>query len=32
MGEGRPAPPLDYAAFLKAWDTWIEKGGYAPKL
>ena len=31
MGEGRPAPPLAYNDFLKAWDTWIEKGGYAPQ-
>lgn len=31
MGEGRPAPPLTYTAFLKAWDTWILKGAYAPK-
>lgn len=31
MGEGRPAPPLTYNDFLKAWDTWIEKGGYAPQ-
>ncbi len=31
MGEGRPAPPLAYNDFLKAWDTWIEKGGYAPE-
>lgn len=30
MGEGRPAPPLTYAAFLKAWDEWINKGLYAP--
>jgi len=30
MGEGRPAPPLSYSAFLKAWDTWIDKGLYAP--
>lgn len=30
MGEGRPAPPLSYTAFLKVWDTWIEKGAYAP--
>ena len=30
MGEGRPAPPLGYNEFVKAWDTWIEKGGYAP--
>ncbi len=31
MGEGRKPPPLSYEAFLKAWDTWIQKGGYAPK-
>jgi mono/diheme cytochrome c family protein len=31
MGEGRAAPPLSYAAFVKAWDTWIEKGLYAPE-
>ena len=31
MGEGRTPPPLSYDAFLKAWDTWIQKGGYAPK-
>ena len=30
MGEGRVAPPLAYDDFVKAWDTWIEKGGYAP--
>ncbi len=30
MGEGRPAPPLSYTAFVKVWDTWINKGGYAP--
>lgn len=30
MGEGRPAPPLSYTAFVKAWNTWIEKGAYAP--
>lgn len=30
MGVGRPAPPLAYNDFLKAWDTWINKGGYAP--
>ncbi|GAC1431543.1 MAG: hypothetical protein NVSMB7_07600 [Chitinophagaceae bacterium] len=30
MGEGRPAPPLTYTAFLKVWDTWVEKGMYAP--
>jgi mono/diheme cytochrome c family protein len=30
MGEGRPAPPLTYAAFLKVWDEWINKGLYAP--
>jgi hypothetical protein len=31
MGEGRTPPPLGYDAFLKVWDTWIQKGGYAPK-
>jgi hypothetical protein len=31
MGEGRMPPPLSYDAFLKVWDTWIKKGGYAPK-
>jgi hypothetical protein len=31
MGEGRKPPPLSYNEFVKAWDTWIEKGGYAPK-
>ena len=31
MGEGRKPPPLSYNAFVKAWDTWINKGGYAPK-
>lgn len=31
MGEGRVPPPLSYNEFVKAWDTWIEKGGYAPK-
>jgi cytochrome c5 len=30
MGEGRPAPPLTYTAFLKVWDEWINKGVYAP--
>lgn len=31
MGEGRVPPPLAYNDFLKAWDMWIEKGGYAPQ-
>jgi len=31
MGEGRKPPPLPYNEFVKAWDTWIEKGDYAPK-
>jgi hypothetical protein len=31
MGEGRTPPPLAYDAFLNVWDTWIKKGGYAPK-
>lgn len=30
-GAGRAVPPLGYGAFVKAWDTWIEKGGYAPR-
>jgi mono/diheme cytochrome c family protein len=30
MGEGRKTPPLSYDAFVKEWDTWINKGGYAP--
>ena len=29
-GEGRTTPPLNYEAFVKAWDTWINTGGYAP--
>jgi len=31
MGEGRMPPPLSYPAFVTAWNTWINKGGYAPK-
>jgi hypothetical protein len=31
MGEGRKPPPLSYDDFLKQWDTWIQKGGYAPQ-
>ena len=30
MGAGRKPPPLTYAAFVSAWDTWINKGGIAP--
>ena len=30
-GEGRALPPLSYVEFRKAWYTWIEKGGYAPR-
>lgn len=30
MGEGRTLPPLSYEAFVKVWDTWINKGAYAP--
>ncbi len=30
MGQGRPAPPIAYNDFVKAWDTWINSGGYAP--
>ena len=31
MGERRPAPPTAYNDFVKAWDTWIERGAYAPQ-
>lgn len=31
MGEGRKPPPLSYNEFVIAWDTWIKKGGAAPK-
>jgi mono/diheme cytochrome c family protein len=31
MGEGRLPPPMSYTAFVKVWDDWINKGGYAPK-
>jgi hypothetical protein len=31
MGEGRKPPPLSYNEFVKAWNTWIETGAYAPK-
>lgn len=31
MGVGRKPPPLTYQEFVKAWDTWIGKGGYAPR-
>jgi hypothetical protein len=31
MGEGRVAPPMTYTAFVAAWDSWVNKGGYAPK-
>jgi mono/diheme cytochrome c family protein len=30
MGAERKPPSLSYEAFHKAWNTWIEKGGYAP--
>ena len=30
-GKGRTKPPMSHAEFKKAWITWIEKGGYAPK-
>lgn len=30
MGGDRTPPPLAYDDFVKAWDTWINKGGYAP--
>ena len=31
MGEGRKPPPLSYDSFLVVWDTWINKGAYAPQ-
>ena len=31
MGEGRVPPPMTYTAFVAAWDSWLNKGGYAPK-
>lgn len=30
-GEGRKLPPMSYAAFKKAWITWLRTGGFAPK-
>jgi hypothetical protein len=30
LGEGRIQPPMSYNAFVSVWDTWINKGGYAP--
>jgi hypothetical protein len=30
MGEGRTKPPLQYDEFVKAWDAWINEGGFAP--
>ena len=30
-GEGRTLPPMTRDEFKKAWVTWIQKGGYAPK-
>ena len=30
-GEGRTVPPMTHDEFKKAWVTWIQKGGYAPK-
>ena len=31
MGEERVPPPMTYTAFVAAWDSWVNKGGYAPK-
>ena len=31
MGEGRSLPPMSHEEFVKAWNTWITKGGYAPR-
>jgi hypothetical protein len=30
-GEGRKLPPMNHAAFKKAWITWLTTGAYAPK-
>ena len=30
-GDGRKLPPMSHADFVKAWNTWINKGAYAPK-
>ena len=30
MGGDRKPPPMQYDNFVKVWDTWINKGGYAP--
>jgi mono/diheme cytochrome c family protein len=30
MGEGRTTPPMAYNDFVVVWNTWINKGGYAP--
>jgi hypothetical protein len=30
LGEGRIQPPISYDAFVRVWDEWINKGGYAP--
>jgi hypothetical protein len=30
MGAGRTPPPIQYVDFVKVWDTWINKGGFAP--
>ncbi|TLV02899.1 cytochrome c [Dyadobacter luticola] len=29
-GEGRTLPPMSHKDFVKAWNTWIKKGAYAP--
>ena len=29
-GEGRTLPPLSYEEFVKAWNTWLQTGAYAP--
>ena len=31
MGEGKSLPPMSHEEFVKAWNTWINKGAYAPK-
>ncbi len=31
MGEGRNPPPISHKEFVRAWDEWINTGGYAPE-
>jgi len=31
MGEGRKLPPMTHEEFVKVWNTWLNKGAYAPR-